>query len=94
MAKQKLNEVIKMLNKVMKRENEHKKDYFNYSTAFCISFPNKNVLIDQHQQFLELSDTIDSIKGEVEGLAKTVEKQDQYVYDLEQYRRSNWFILH
>ena len=43
---------------------------------------------------MKLSTIIDSIKVEVGQLAEMVEKQEQYLDDLEQYERSNCFILH
>ena len=43
---------------------------------------------------MKLSTIIDSIKVEVGQLAEMVEKQEQYLDDLEQYEKSNCFILH
>ena len=48
----------------------------------------------QHQELMKLSTIIDSIKVEVGQLAEMVEKQEQYLDDLEQYGRSNCLILH
>ena len=43
---------------------------------------------------MKLFTIIDSIKDEVGWLAEMVEKQEQYLDDLEQYGRSNCLILH
>ena len=43
---------------------------------------------------MQLSTIIDSIKVEVGQLVEMVEKQEQYLDDLEQYGRSNCLILH
>ena len=45
-------------------------------------------------ELIKLSTIIDSIKVEVGQLAEMVEKQEQYLDDLEQYGRSNCLILH
>ena len=43
---------------------------------------------------MKLSAIINSIKVEVGQLVEKVEKQEQYLYDLEQHERSNCLILH
>ena len=48
----------------------------------------------QCQELIKLSTIIDSIKDAVGWLTEMVEKQEQYLDDLEQYRRSNCLILH
>ena len=50
--------------------------------------------MEQHQELMKLSTIINSIKVEFGQLAKMVEKQEQYLYDLEQHGRSNCLILH
>ena len=44
--------------------------------------------MEQHQELMKLSNIIDSIEVEVGQLAELVEKQEQYLDDLEQYGRS------
>ena len=60
----------------------------------CNCFAGEKEKMEQHQELMKLSTIIDSIKVEVGQLAEMVEKQEQYLDDLEQYGRSNCFILH
>ena len=101
MANQKLDEVMELLNKVKERQDKYEKDYFkkDQDTAYeiinyyCNCFAGEKEKMEQHQELMKLS-TIDSIKVEVGQLAEMVEKQEQYLDDLEQYGRSNCLILH
>ena len=96
MANQKLDEVMKLLNKVRERQDKYEKDYFkkDHDTASCNCFAGEKEKMEQHQELMKLSTIIDSIKIEVGQLAEMVEKQEQYLDDLEQYGRSNCLILH
>ena len=96
MVNRKLDEVMKLLNKVMERQNKYEKDYLkkDNNTASCNCFAGEKGKMEQHQELMKLSTIIDSIKVEVGRLAEMVEKQEQYQNDLEQYERSNCLILH
>ena len=96
MANQKLDEVMELLNKVRERQDKYEKDYFkkDHDTASCNCFAGEKEKMEQHQELMKLSTIIDSIKVEVGQLAEMVEKQEQYLDDLEQYGRSNCLILH
>ena len=96
MANQKLDEVMELLNKVRERQDKYKKDYFkkDHDTASFNCFAGEKEKMEQHQELTKLSTIIDSIKVEVGQLAEMVEKQEQYLDDLEQYGRSNCLILH
>ena len=96
MANQKFDKVMKLLNKVRKRQDKYEKDYFkkDHDTASCNCFAGEKEKMEQHQELMKLSTIIDSIKVEVGQLAEMVEKQEQYLDDLEQYGRSNCLILH
>ena len=86
---------MKLLNKVTKRQDKYKKDYLkkDHDTASCNCFAGEKEKMEQHQELKKLSIIIDSIKVEVGQLAEMVEKQEQYLDDLEQYERSNCLIL-
>ena len=96
MANQKLDEVMELLNKVKERQDKYEKDYLkkDQDTASCNCFAGEKEKMEQHQELMKLSTIIDSIKVEVGQLAEMVEKQEQYLDDLEQYGRSNCLILH
>ena len=96
MVNQKLDEVMELLNKVRKRQDKYEKDYFkkDHDTASCNCFAGEKEKMEQHQEHMKLSTIIDSIKVEVGQLTEMVEKQEQYLDDLEQYGRSNCLILH
>ena len=96
MANQKLDEVMELLNKVKERQDKYEKDYLkkDHDTASCNCFAGEKEKMEQHQELMKLSTIIDSIKVEVGQLAEMMEKQEQYLDDLEQYGRSNCLILH
>ena len=96
MANQKLDEVMELLNKVRERQDKYEKDYFkkDRGTVSCNCFAGEKEKMEQHQELMKLSTITDSIKVEVGQLAEMVEKQEQYLDDLEQYGRSNCLILH
>ena len=66
----------------------------DHDTASCNCFAGKKEKMEQHQELMKLSTIIDSIKVEVGQLAEMMEKQEQYLDDLEQYGRSNCLLLH
>ena len=66
----------------------------DHDNASCNCFAGEKEKMEQHQELMKLSTIIDSIKVAVRQLAEMVEKQEQYLDDLEQYGRSNCFILH
>ena len=96
MANQKLDEVMELLNKVRERQDKYEKDYSkkDHDTASCNCFAGEKEKMKQHQELMKLSTIIDSINVEVGQFAEMVEKQEQYLDDLEQYGRSNCLILH
>ena len=96
MVNRKLDEVMELLNKVMERQDKYEKDYLkkDHDTASCNCFAGEKEKMGQHQELMKLSTIIDSIKVEVGQLPEMVEKQEQYLDDLEQCGRSNCLILH
>ena len=86
MANRKLDEVMELLNKVKERQDKYEKDYLkkDYDTASCNYFAGEKEKMEKHQELMKLSNIIDSIKVEVGQLAEMVEKQEQYLDDLEQ----------
>ena len=96
MANWKLDKATKLLNKITERQDKYEKDYLkkDHDTASCNCFVGEKENIEQHYELMKLSTIIDSIKVEVGQLAEMVEKQEQYLDDLEQYGRFNCLILH
>ena len=57
------------------------------------SFTGETTRIDQQEKQVKLSTLIASTKDEMIRLAKAMEKQEQELDDLEQYRQSNYFVF-
>ena len=83
MANRKFDEVMELLNKVKERQDKYEKDYLkkDHDTAY---FAGEKEKMEKHQELMKLSNIIDSIKVEVGQLAEMVEKQEQYLDNLEQ----------
>ena len=95
MASQQLEEIMKKLEVVTKKQDKYEKLFLkNKQDIAGTSFTGKTTRSDQQEKLEELSTLIDSIKDEIERLAKAMEKQEQDLDDLEQYGRSNCLILH
>ena len=96
MASQQLEEIMKKLNVVTKKQDNKYEQLFlkNEQDTAGTSFTDKTTRSDQQEKLVELSTLINSIKDEIGRPAKAKEKQEQDLDDLEQYGRSNCLILH
>ena len=93
MASQQLEEIMKKLDVVTKKQDKYEELFLkNEQDTAGTSFTGKTTRNDQQEKLEELSTLIDSIKDEIGRLAKAMEKQEQDLDDLEQYGQSNCLI--
>ena len=76
MVSQQLEEIMKKLDTVTKKQDKYEKLFLKYEQDTAgTSFTGKTERSDQQEKLVELSTLIDSIKDEIGRLAKATEKQ-------------------